>query len=397
MVVESGWPKSEVCDQMSSIGDVLPQRKLLSNVDPALLHSWHPVARSTDVGENPHRVTLMGEAWVLYRHEGEIEAFVDQCPHRLAPLSLGRCRESGLECAYHGWRFDHSGQCIEIPALPPEARRPERARLSAAAGITERFGMVYLAPRTPLSPPPEHESVVNSRFQVGELPIIATRASAGFLCDNFIDLAHFPFLHASTFASEDAVTVGTAEISYDDHGFCAIYEHEFANREDPGVQSGLRPLIQRRKLTYQYHAPFTLFLTIDFLTSGGTNIIGFFVQPVNEEECVIFSTLWRDDLGGDPQAMKSAIEFERAIIEEDLWLQRQMPSLVLPLDPTIEVHTRADAMTLALRKVLRAHLGRFDQWNRHTALSSSHSAMSAQAQTRLRERDRSQPTREKAR
>ncbi|MGC8466257.1 MAG: hypothetical protein ACP5O0_10095, partial [Acidimicrobiales bacterium] len=178
---------------------------------------------------------------------------------------------------------------------------------------------------------------------------------------------------------------------------CAIYEHEFANREDPGVQSGLRPLIQRRKLTYQYQAPFTLFLTIDFLTSGGTNIIGFFVQPVNEEECVIFSTLWRDDLGGDPQAMQSAIEFERSIIEEDLWLQRQMPSLVLPLDPTIEVHTRADAMTLALRKVLRAHLERVDQWNRHSLLSSSDSAVSTQAQTRIRERDRSQPTREKAR
>jgi vanillate O-demethylase monooxygenase subunit len=236
-----------------------------------------------------------------------------------------------------------------------------------------------------------------STYQVGDLPIIETRGSAGFLCDNFIDLAHFPFLHASTFAAEDAVTVGPAEITYTADGFCATYTHEFSNREDPGVLSGERPLLQQRKLTYRYFAPFTLTLTIEFLTSGGTNVIGFFIQPVHEEECRIFSTLWRDDLGGDASAMDAAVDFELAIIEEDLWLQRQMTSLHLPLDPKIEVHTRADAMTLALRKVLREHLRRVDEKYPSPPLSPLDSRISPPCPRESQQRDLNQPTTRKAR
>jgi len=115
----------------------------LSNTEPALRRSWHPVARSADVGAAPHRVLLLGEAWVLLRTGGELRAFLDRCPHRGAPLSLGTCEGDVLACAYHGWRFGPDGRCVGIPALGPDAAIPSRARLEAPtrARRTPRHGL----------------------------------------------------------------------------------------------------------------------------------------------------------------------------------------------------------------------------------------------------------------
>ena len=121
----------------------------LSNVDPALRRCWHPVARPSEVAEQPRKVVLLGEPWVLYRADGRIVAFADRCPHRRTPLSLGYCQAGVLRCAYHGWRFDAAGACVEIPALGPGAPLPPAARLSPPAGLVEAHGIVFLAPEDP--------------------------------------------------------------------------------------------------------------------------------------------------------------------------------------------------------------------------------------------------------
>ena len=126
--------------------------RALANTDPALRRCWHPVARTEEVLEQPHGVMLLGEPWVLYRAAGTVRAFADRCPHRHCPLTLGHCEGGVLQCAYHGWRFDESGRCVEIPALGEGATLPPAARLSAAAGVTEAHGIVFLAPETPIAP-----------------------------------------------------------------------------------------------------------------------------------------------------------------------------------------------------------------------------------------------------
>jgi len=130
------------------------------------------------------------------------------------------------------------------------------------------------------------------------------------------------------------------------------YEHAFAHREDPGVTAGHRPLVQTRRLTYRLNAPFHLRLRIDFVDSGGSNVIGFFIQPETDESCRLFTTLWRDDLDGDESRMAEAVAFELEVLREDLRIQEAYHELTLPLDPTAEVHTRADRTTLELRRVL---------------------------------------------
>jgi vanillate O-demethylase monooxygenase subunit len=324
----------------------------LSNTDPALRRCWHPVARPADVGEQPLGVMLLGEPWALYRAGGEVVAFVDRCPHRHCPLTLAHCEAGVLQCAYHGWRFDAEGRCVGIPALGEGATLPPMAALTPAAGVIESHGMVFVAPDEPLAPLGVVPEAEDPSFAVGELPTLRARASAGLLADNFLDVAHFPFVHAGTFGADEAAEVPAYAVARDSWSFTMSYEHSFAHREDPGVVSGLRPLVQTRRLAYRLDAPFHLRLRIDFLDSGGSNVIGFFIQPESDDSCRLFTTLWRDDLAGDAARMEEAVEFELAILREDLRVQEAYHELVLPLAPTDEVHTRADRTTLELRRVL---------------------------------------------
>ena len=110
--------------------------------------------------------------------------------------------------------------------------------------------------------------------------------------------------------------------------------------------------MQTRRLTYWLSAPFHLRLRIDFVDAGGSNVIGFFVQPETGETCRLFTTLWRDDLDGDETRMAEAVAFELEVLQEDLRIQEAYHALALPLRPTAEVHTRADRATLELRRVL---------------------------------------------
>src|SRR5581483_6804815 len=124
----------------------------------------------SEVTEQPLRVLLLGEPWILYRADGELVAFADACPHRRCPLSLGRCEEGVLQCAYHGWRFDQRGICVEIPALGPGATLPPAARLTAPAGVAEAHGMVFLAPEEPIAPLGRIAEADDPAFMAGDLP-----------------------------------------------------------------------------------------------------------------------------------------------------------------------------------------------------------------------------------
>ena len=326
---------------------------LLYHEDPALRHAWHPLCRSDDVTSSPRSERLLSESWVLWRDPtGAVRVFRDECPHRLAPLSLGVCEGSGIRCGYHGWRYDAEGNCVEIPALGPDATIPSRARLRAPAGVFESHSMVFIAPNEPLTPRPSLAAARDPGFDRGDLPILRSRANAGLLADNFLDVAHFPFVHAKTFGADEAREVPVYSVERDGFRFSATYEHDFANREDPGVARGVRPLVQRRRLTYRYTAPFHLELAIEFLDAGGSNVIGFFLTPEDDETVRIYSSLWRNDLDGSNARMQEAVAFEVAVVEEDLALQSRYEVLALPLDPTREIHTRADRTTIELRRVL---------------------------------------------
>lgn len=80
---------------------------------------WIPLLYSHELPEcdgPPRRIRLLGESLVAFRDsQGRVGLLDHHCPHRLASLFYGRNEEGGLRCAYHGWKFDVDGRCLDIP------------------------------------------------------------------------------------------------------------------------------------------------------------------------------------------------------------------------------------------------------------------------------------------
>ena len=81
---------------------------------------WYPLSPIEDLDpKRPTPVTLLGMRLVIWKPASSdtYQVFLDQCPHRLAPLSEGRIDEDtgNLMCSYHGWQFDCQGNCTHIP------------------------------------------------------------------------------------------------------------------------------------------------------------------------------------------------------------------------------------------------------------------------------------------
>lgn len=333
----------------------------LSNTHPALRAAWHPVARVDEIGDEPVAVRIMDEYWVLVRLAGVLTAFPDRCPHRLAPLSAGWVDGDVLRCGYHGWCFDAAGACTEIPALGPDATLPPRAKVATPAGITERYGLVWLALEPPRLDIPEVPEFGADGFVVGHVEPRRASIGAGLMTDNFLDVAHFPFLHAATIGTDESPTVDDMQITRDGFDLTVVMEHLFSNHEDPAVATGERPLLQRRRMTFTYRPPFGVRLRVDYLDAGGVNTITYFVQPEDDETCRIYAAIIRDDLDGDVERLEQAVKYEQQIFDEDIALQERYVDKGLPLDLTTEVHVKADKMTVELRRILAEFVASADR------------------------------------
>jgi vanillate O-demethylase monooxygenase subunit len=197
-------------------------------------------------------------------------------------------------------------------------------------------------------------SAYGTGFEVGVLPPGRAEADPGMMIDNFLDIAHFPFVHRDTFATEGSGSVDQYEIERTGAGFTAITEHEFNNHEDAGVAAGLRPLVQRRRMTYRYHPPYAATLRLDYLDYGGVNVLLFGVQPERGRTCRIYTLMYRNDLSAE--SMAHAVAFEERVLQEDLAVQRRIRTR-LPLVAGTEVHTKADRVTIELRRALTDFVG----------------------------------------
>jgi phthalate 4,5-dioxygenase len=96
---------------------------------------WIPALLPEELPEPdcpPVRLKLLGEQLVAFRDSaGKVGVVAENCPHRGASLFFGRNEESGLRCVYHGWKFDTSGTCVDMPNEPPESNFKHKVRITA--------------------------------------------------------------------------------------------------------------------------------------------------------------------------------------------------------------------------------------------------------------------------
>src|ERR1051325_8356363 len=146
-------------DLMCRVGPGTPMGNLLRQY-------WIPALPSREFEAPdgpPKRMRLLGENLGMFRDTtGAIGAFVEACPHRGASLFFGRNEEAGLRCVYHGWKFDVTGQCVDMPNEPAESNFRQKIK-AVAYPCQERSGMVwtYMGPRTTPPPLPDIEATMH--------------------------------------------------------------------------------------------------------------------------------------------------------------------------------------------------------------------------------------------
>jgi phenylpropionate dioxygenase-like ring-hydroxylating dioxygenase large terminal subunit len=123
---------------------------------------WYPILESHQLGDKPTCIERFGEKLAVWRDkDGRAAVFHNHCPHRRAPLSLGSVHGEELVCAYHGWRFNRNGDCVEKPLEEPDAAVNERHAVKSYAA-EDRAGYIWMfygerSKATPLRVPPELE------------------------------------------------------------------------------------------------------------------------------------------------------------------------------------------------------------------------------------------------
>jgi phenylpropionate dioxygenase-like ring-hydroxylating dioxygenase large terminal subunit len=144
----------------------------------------------------PRRVRLLGECLVAFRDpRGRAGLLGEHCPHRGTSLYYGRNEAGGLRCAYHGWKFDVAGQCLELPTEPVESGFRGKVRADAYP-VLERGGLLwaYLGPAEKRAELPELEwlGVPEAHRHVSRWTQDCNYAQA---LEGEIDESHVGFLH----------------------------------------------------------------------------------------------------------------------------------------------------------------------------------------------------------
>jgi nitrite reductase/ring-hydroxylating ferredoxin subunit/putative sterol carrier protein len=176
---------------------------------PSFPSGWYAVAFSPDLAPGEVRtVRYFDRDIVLFRSQaGVVAAFGATCPHLGAHLGDGKVEGECLRCPFHGWAFEGSGRCVDVPYAP---KIPPRARASTWP-ILEQNGLVFVyygarGEQPPWTPPPlELEGWTANRTIRWEL--CSHPQEVG---ENTVDAAHLVPVH-------DAISAEVTHFEQRDH------------------------------------------------------------------------------------------------------------------------------------------------------------------------------------
>lgn len=169
-----------------------------------LKNIWYVAAWAEQVapGASLARI-ILNEGVLLFRDaDGRAAALRDRCPHRYAPLHLGKLNDGVIECAYHGLRFDSGGRCIFNPhgdgMIPPNAK-------VRSYPVEERHEALWIWMGEPDKADPalipDFSAVINDGNTVVR-HYLQPQANYELMIDNLLDLGHTAYLHPDSLGSQ---------------------------------------------------------------------------------------------------------------------------------------------------------------------------------------------------
>lgn len=303
----------------------------------------HPVLDASALGAAPVAVRVLGDDFVLWRDDALTpRAAPDRCPHRGTRLSLGRVCSGQIECPYHGWRFDGAGHCVHIPALP--GFTPPASHGLATHTLSEAHGLLWLHLQDDAARPrfdAEADAALR-KLNVGPYDVAA---SAPRIVENFLDLAHFGFVHEGWLGDRAHAQLADYRIEPTATGFvasgCRAWQPQSNRLSSEGSWVDYR---------YELTSPYTAVLTkLPEKQGGYRDEIALFVCPVDEETSRVWFRMALTDHDSSDEQIRA---FQHTIFTQDQPVLESQRPRRLPLGGG-EVHCAADRSSAAYRRFLR--------------------------------------------
>jgi phthalate 4,5-dioxygenase oxygenase subunit len=256
---------------------------------------WIPAMLADELAEPdgpPVRVKLLSERMIAFRDsEGKLGLLDEFCAHRGVSLWFGRNEESGLRCPYHGWKYDVTGQCLDVPSEPAESGYCEKIKLKAYP-LVERGGVLWtymgppeLQPELPMyewATVPDDQRYVSKREQECNYLQLMEGGLVSF---------HSIFLHSMSASSDPLLKRDAASTAY----LKADLHPAFVPQESPG---GLYIATRRNQGEENYYWRVTQWLMPCislFPPYAGNPYGGHAWVPIDDEHALTFSFDYHPD------------------------------------------------------------------------------------------------------
>jgi phenylpropionate dioxygenase-like ring-hydroxylating dioxygenase large terminal subunit len=269
--------------------------------------NWIPALLAEELPENecpPVRVKLLSERLLAWRDtQGRLALTDEFCAHRGISLWFGRNEDNGLRCPYHGWKYDHTGQCIDVPSEPEESGFCKKIKLKSYP-LVERGGVLwtYMGPPELQPPPPAWEFC-----NVPPAQTITTKRlqECNWLqaLEGGIDSSHVSFLHRGDL-NTDPMFKGAKGNQYNLNDAKPFFEVV----ESPG---GLYIGARRNAENGNYYWRITQWVmpTFTMIPPRGDHCVhGHFWIPIDDENC----WTWSYDYHPTRPLKKSEVDAVRA-------------------------------------------------------------------------------------
>jgi phthalate 4,5-dioxygenase oxygenase subunit len=267
-----------------------PMGNLMRRYWVPALFSWELPQPDSD----PLRLRLLGEDLVAFRDSnGSVGAIQNNCPHRGASLFFGRNEEAGLRCVYHGWKFDVTGQCIDMPNEPAESDFKTRVQATAYP-CAERGGIIWVYMGDPSLQPalpdlewalvPESHRYLSKRLQ---------ETNYAQAMEGGIDSSHVSFLHSGS-PNQRRNSTASRYLQGDGAPKFEVVDTSY------GFVIGARRKAEEDSHYWRITQWLFPFFTM-IPPSGGGPISGHAWVPIDDEHCLTFSMTWHPQRALTPE------------------------------------------------------------------------------------------------
>ena len=307
-----------------------------------LLKDWYVICRKDEIEENKILLKyVFDQEIIIWKKKERIMAWENLCIHRGSRLSLGSINNGILKCAYHGWEYNQDAQCVKIPSQP-DIKIPKKACVKSYK-VIEKMNMVWINLSKDTNDFVNIKEFNESNFNhVASGPYIMN-ASAPRAIENFLDVAHFPFIHENHLGIKDKPMIDDYDVVSSNKGIHASNVKVFQPNPDGTNKSG--------EVIYDYHvhSPFVASLGKD-VSKNERFVLVFYVTPISETESMIYTLTLMNFGKLDDKIVRDYQDF---ITAQDVPIVESQRPELLPMDLQEELSIRSDKISIAYRRYLK--------------------------------------------